>query len=183
MLDFPGLLQSGHYAALNLFQPLQIPARHVLLTEGSVATKLYFIQEGALRAWFLHEGRDRTLQFYFEGAAVSSLGSFLGQQPSPWALMSLEPTRLWTLPLSGFENLLATDAPFQAWFHELTQQRVIAYSDQLASFLRDTPTQRYERLLAEHPKWLQRVPQHYLASYLGMTAVSLSRIRSRQRGN
>jgi CRP-like cAMP-binding protein len=87
------------------------------------------------------------------------------------------------LPRSGLENLLATDAPFQAWFHELTQQRVIAYSDQLASFLRDTPTQRYERLLAEHPEWLQRVPQHYLASYLGMTAVSLSRIRSRQRGN
>jgi CRP-like cAMP-binding protein len=183
MLDFLALLGRDYYAPLGLFQPLDVPARTLLLSEGRVATDLYFVREGGLRAWFLHEGRDRTLQFYFEGAAVSSLGSFLEQQPSSWSLSSLEPTRLWMLPRLGFEHLLATDEPFQTWFHDLTRRRVIAYSHQLASFLRDTPTQRYERLLAEHPDWLQRIPQHYLASYLGMTAVSLSRIRNRRRGN
>lgn len=183
MPDFQALFAHERFLASGSFQPLEVPARHVLLCEGAVADRLYFVRQGALRAWFLHEGRERTLQFYFEGAAVSSLESFLDRQPSGLTLESLEPTTLWVLPRPAFEHLLATDADFKEWFYSLVTRRMLAYARQLSSFLRDTPEQRYHALLAEHPTWPQRVPQHYLASYLGITAVSLSRIRNRRHRN
>jgi len=79
-----------------------------------------------------------------------------------------------------FNDLVENDADFKKYFDELFKERFFYYSKHLLSFLKNKPQERYNELLKKHPQILQRVPQHYIASYLGITPVSLSRIRNRK---
>ena len=140
---------------------LSVPGKTVLLEEGKVADKLYMIRKGCLRLSFFNDGRDITFQFFFEGDVVASFNSLHHRQPSLFSLETLEP------------------ALRQAYEEKLIE-RFHTYQLLFLSRIRNTPQQRYEELLKEHPDIIRRVPQHYIASYLGITPVSLSRIRNRR---
>lgn len=158
---------------------IEVDAKTILLSENEKAQKIYFIKEGCLRLWMNSNGKEITNQFFFEGSVVASLESIITNQPSDFYLETLEKSKLYVLEKKKFEVLWKEDPEFKAWFDNYILKRFLYYSRHLLSFLRDKPEDRYARLIKNNPSIIQRIPQHYIASYLGITAVSLSRIKNK----
>ncbi|HEY8401664.1 MAG TPA: Crp/Fnr family transcriptional regulator, partial [Cytophagaceae bacterium] len=92
----------------------------------------------------------------------------------------LEPCTLQTISQKDFQSIIENSPELKKEFEEHLFRRLFHSQQLLYSFLKNNPQKRYEELLERHPHIIQRVPQHYIASYLGITSVSLSRIRNRQ---
>ena len=166
--------------ARNCFQERAIAPGTTLLREGEVSNYLHFIRKGCLRMWFNNDGKDITLQFFFENQAVSSIESFLGRQPSLFNLESIEASVIVSIRKEDFDALLQRHPEMKNGLFEMLLQRMGTYANLFLSRIKDKPRQRYEDLLKNYPEIVQRVPQHYIASYLGITPVSLSRIRNKK---
>ncbi len=162
-----------------MFQVKEWPARTTLLHEGEVARHMFFIKQGCLRLWFNKQGKDITVQFFVESEAVSSLESFLGRKRSMFSLETIEPTTVAMLGRDDWDRLFQLEPSLKDGLLGLMIQRMENYARLFLSRIKDNPRERYEALVRERPDIIQRVPQHYIASYLGITPVSLSRIRKR----
>ncbi len=159
---------------------LSVPSKAILLEEGKIAEKLYLIRKGCLRLFFYNEGKDITFQFFFEGDFVASFDSLYKRTPSLFYLESIEPTELTAIRREDFYNQINNNLSLRQLYEEKLIDRFHAYQQLFLSRIKNTPQQRYEELLKEYPNIIQRVSQHYIASYLGITPVSLSRIRNRR---
>lgn len=163
----------------HLFKPLEVPARTILLEEGKISRKMFFIEKGCLRTWVNNNGKDITTQFFFEGQQVSSIESFRTNQPSLYSIESIEACRLQTISQKDFKSVLDNSPELRTELEEHLFKRLLQSQRLFYSYLKNNPRQRYQELLTQHPEIILRVPQHYIASYLGITSVSLSRIRNR----
>ncbi len=168
----------------NIFAPFldrqEIPARTLLLEEGAVSDAMYFIEEGCLRTWINNDGKDITTQFFFEGNRVSSIESFRTGQPSLYSIETIENCVLQSLSQQDFRTVIEQSPGLRQAFEDHLFRRLFQTQQFAYSYLKNNPKQRYEELLRRHPHIVRRVPQHYIASYLGITPVSLSRIRNRR---
>ncbi|MFT3738683.1 MAG: Crp/Fnr family transcriptional regulator [Breznakibacter sp.] len=158
----------------------EIAPKSVLLREGEIADNIYFIKKGCLREWFNKDGKDITFQFFFEGQPVASIDSFMSNKPSLFTIESIEPSIIFTIGKGDFTELLKIYPEFKNKFQDLIFQRFRNYGQLFLSRIKDTPQERYEDLVRNHPEIIKRVPQHYIASFLGITPISLSRIRNRK---
>ena len=161
-------------------EELKVPARTVLLEAGRKADCLYLVVDGILRESYNHDGKDITLQFFFENHCVASIESFYYGTESQFSIETITAStvRVYRKPdLLAFMNQCVE---FQQNIADFALRRMIDYSHLFLSRIKDTPQERYEHLVAEHPEIVSRVPQHFIASFLGITAVSVSRIRSRK---
>lgn len=167
------------YIALQ--KRVEYPARRVLLQEGKIAQNYYFVEKGCLRLRFDNNGKDTTVQFFFENEGVASLESFHKNIPSIFGIETIEPSVIQVFPKAAFNDMLQEldqNSDFLKALIEISFERQRHYISELLSRIRDTPLQRYQNLLKERPHIIQRVPQHYIATYLGITSVHLSRIKS-----
>ncbi|SHL39043.1 cAMP-binding domain of CRP or a regulatory subunit of cAMP-dependent protein kinases [Chitinophaga jiangningensis] len=167
---------------LDRLEQLEVPAKTILLREGDISRRAFFVDKGCLRVWFNHHGRDITCQFMVEGQVVSIADSFRTGTPSSFTIEAIEPTSLRAVHRQDYDALMADLGQDNAFLHEMlniTFERQLHYMRELWSFIRDTPQERYQNLLRDRPQLVQRVPQHYIASYLGITPVHLSRIRNK----
>ncbi|MGA9637623.1 Crp/Fnr family transcriptional regulator [Flavobacterium sp.] len=164
----------------HFFKRQEIPAKTILLNEGEIAKKAFYIEKGCLRVCFNHNGKDITFQFFFEGEGVSSVESFRTNQPSLFTIESIEPCILYSISKKDFQTIIENSSTIKNQIDEHTFQRLIFYQKLFLSRIKDNPEKRYLELLKNNPKILKRVPQHYIASFLGITSVSLSRIRNRR---
>jgi CRP-like cAMP-binding protein len=158
----------------------EIASKTVLLHEGEIANQVFYIKKGCLREWFNKDGKDITFQFFLEGQAVASIESFISNQPSIYTIESIEPSTLFSLSKENFNQLQRLFPEFKDRFQEFMFQRFRNYARLFLSRIKDTPGERYADLINNHPEIIKRVPQHYIASYLGITPISLSRIRNRK---
>jgi CRP-like cAMP-binding protein len=166
----------------GLYRREEIPARTILLREGEISKKSFFIQKGCLRAGFNHNGKDVTFQFFFENEVISSAESFRRNIPSMLTIETVEPCVLQVLSKKDYELIMAdlkTDPGLAGDMLDIAFERQLHYMREFLSFIRDTPQERYLNLLKEKPQVVKRVPQHYIASYLGITTVHLSRIKNK----
>ena len=163
-------------------EALSISSKTVLLEEGKVADKIYLIRKGCLRLFFYNEGKDITFQFFFEGDFVASFDSLYKGTPSLFSLEreSIEPSEVLFIKKGDFYRKIESNPSLRMLYEEKIIERFSFYQHLFLSRIKNTPQQRYEELLKEYPNIIQRVPQHYIASYLGITPVSLSRIRNRR---
>lgn len=164
----------------HLFVRADIPPKTTLLAEGEISKTAYLIEKGCLRLWFNNNGKDVTFQFFFEGEVVSSIESFSTNKPSLFNLESIEPCVVSKISKDDFFHILEDSLEIRREVEEFILQRLIFYQELFLSRIKDKPEDRYKELIRKYPKILQRVPQHYIASYLGITPVSLSRIRNRR---
>src|SRR5690554_689349 len=168
----------------NTFQPYfiqkDVPAKTILLEEGQISRTMYFIEKGCLRTWVNNDGKEITTQFFFEGDSVSSIESFRTNKPSLYSIESLEACVLQTISQQDFQTALEELPELKQKMEEHLFNRLFQAQQLFYSFLKNSPQQRYEELVERYHHIIQRVPQHYIASYLGITSVSLSRIRSRK---
>jgi CRP-like cAMP-binding protein len=152
----------------------------ILLSEGEIATKLFFVVHGCLRTYFIKEdGKDITAQFFVENQVVASFESAMTKTPSRAYIEAIEDSVVGSIPLKALEEVLGKSAVMREGFSRFLMKRLVYYMQRCASYILDNPEKRYLNLLEDNPELVARLPKQYIASYLGITPVSLSRIRSR----
>lgn len=166
----------------SYFNRIEVPAKTVLIEEGEVSKKLFIIEKGCIRVWFNNNGKDLTSQFFFENQSVASIESFIKKFPSPVVVETIELSVLWWIHKKDVDTILEEIKEIPELRDRLINmlfQRTFDYMKHFFSFIKDSPAQRYLSLIEERPQIIQRVPQHYIASYLGVSTVHLSRIKSK----
>jgi CRP-like cAMP-binding protein len=167
---------------MGYYQRIEVPAKTILLKEGEVSKKAFLIEKGCIRLWFNNNGKDVTFQFFFENEAVSGAESFRKNIPSFFTMETIEHSVLHWIHKKDLDKIMGDIRQIPEMkdnMLDIAFERQYHYMKHFLSFIRDTPEQRYLNLLKEKPHIVQRVPQQYIATYLGITPVSLSRIRSR----
>ncbi len=151
----------------------------ILLFEGQVSMECYFVLEGCVRQYYLIEGEEKTTQFFTENDWVVSFNSFTQKIPANHYLVCNEDTTL-VVGNEDKENALYQRFPkFESISRNIMGNVYGQQQELTASYVTDTPEQRYLKLLELRPNLLQRIPQYQLASYIGVKPESLSRIRRR----
>ena len=164
-----------------LAEKKDFPKKSWLLNEGEISKHAYFIERGCVRSWFNDDGDDITFQFFFEGSFVSSFESLRKQNPSLFNLETIEPSILYVIHKDDFFKAMKESPALKDAAFEFLSHRFYHYHKLFLSRIKNSPQRRYEELLRENPPILNRVPHHYIASYLGITPVSLSRIRKKMK--
>ena len=160
------------------FIPKKLRKRQYLLQEGDVCKYTTFVEKGALRSYSLHEkGNEHVIQFALEGWWVGDMYSFLTGEPSMYNIDALEEAELLLLTPAANEAMLAAVPAMEKYFRLLLQNNMIAMQRRLVASLSLSAEEKYTRLVNSYPDIIQRVPQHMIASYLGITPETLSRIR------
>ncbi|KZL17350.1 MULTISPECIES: Crp/Fnr family transcriptional regulator [unclassified Pseudovibrio] len=151
-----------------------------LLDQGDVSQKLFFVEAGCLRLYRVdEEGEDTTLFFFMEGEMVASFESFLQSEPSEFGIEAVAPTIVQCIEKTSVFELLDKNLEFRTLTFDMLISRLASYQRLFLNTIRNSPQKRYEDLVKSNPKLFETVPQHYIASYLGVTPVSLSRIRKK----
>ncbi|HTN45826.1 MAG TPA: Crp/Fnr family transcriptional regulator [Flavipsychrobacter sp.] len=166
----------------SYFKRMDVPAKTILLNEGETSKKMFLIEKGCVRVWFNNNGKDITTQFFFENDMVASIESFRKKTPSPVTIETIETCIVWWIYKKDWDTILEEikDMPkLRDRFIDAIFERTFEYMKHFISTIKDTPQERYLNLLQEKPEIVKRVPQHYIASYLGITKVHLSRIKSK----
>jgi len=153
-----------------------------LLKEGDISKKAFLVEKGCIRVWFNNNGKDISFQFFFENSVVASVESFRKNISSPVTIETIEPSVIWWIHKKDTERIIEdvkAIPELRDKFIDAIFERTYDYMRHFFSSIRDTPQQRYLNLIKERPEVIRRVPQHYIASYLGITTVHLSRIKGR----
>lgn len=145
-------------------------------TSGTSNTNLYFIEEGCVRVYFSEDAHEHALYFGHKGSLISALDSFVSEKPSDVIIQCINKTRAKVISKESFMHFIANNLQagmlWQKVLLELTQWHLERQKDLLIN----SPTLRFERVLARQPDLFQNIPHKYIASYLRMTPETLSRI-------
>jgi CRP-like cAMP-binding protein len=151
-----------------------------LIKEGKVCNEIGFLLQGCMRHYYTREGDEKTTYFYFENNLVSSYFSCITGQPSQLSIEALSDCNLLVFPYNILQQLFKKSHAWEKFGRLIAEYIAIGLEERMVGLLTLSPEERYEQLLKSNKqKIIERVPQHYIANYLGITPVSLSRIRSR----
>ena len=162
--------------SLNIFR--SVKKGTVLLEEGQKSQASYFVLKGCIRKYYVLDGEEKTTAFYTEMDACTP-NCVISKTPSEYYISCLEDTIL-TVTNSDMEVEVNRKFPkFETMCRILSEQLLAKQQIDFDAFKTSSPEQRYLNLIQNRPDLLQRVPQHQLASYLGIKPQSLSRLRAR----
>lgn len=151
-----------------------------MIREGQVGKELGYVVEGDMRHFYTRNGEEKTTYFYFENALVGPYMSCVTGQPSQLSIEALTETRLLVFPYTAMKTLYAQSHTWEKFGRVLAEYLAIGLEGRMVGLLMLSPEERYVQLLQSNKaKILERIPQHLIANYLGVTPVSLSRIRNR----
>lgn len=163
----------------SLLKLKKLKKRQYLLQEGEICRNEYFVIKGCLRTYTIDEkGVDHVVQFSIEDWWTGDMYSFLTQQPSRYTVDALEDSELLYLDKASHEELYAKVPKFERFFRHLLQYAFIAMQERINETLSQTADERYGSFIEKYPLMERRLPLKQIASYLGITPESLSRIRS-----
>ena len=159
-----------------------IKKRRRFVEEGKICNEVGFILNGSFRFYFLKDGIEISNYFCFQNEFISSYRSFLKREPGLINIEAMEDSLLICFSHESLQQLLSDDRimlKMERFGRTIAEYLICCYEERVISFVTQTPEARYRLLLENGDGLLQRIPQHYLANYLGITPVSLSRIRKR----
>jgi CRP-like cAMP-binding protein len=163
------------------FKFKEIPKYTTLVDLGAVSKELFFIVKGCLRYYYLtDDGREITGFIFQENMFAGSHSSFCNQVPSTQILESIETSTVYTLSYNDLTDLYRLVPKMNELVRKILEHRFAFAQSVIASLIINKPEERYRQLLEQHPALIHRVPLHILATYIGITPVSLSRIRARK---
>ncbi|WP_076410189.1 Crp/Fnr family transcriptional regulator [Shewanella sp. UCD-KL12] len=170
-----GLSEAQVNAAQTHLTPIQLNSGDLLLRQGDKQSQVFFIVSGILKAChYTHSGNVFSKEFYFEHELCLLFCSWLTQAPAHYQIESIEDSVVIPLPL-----FLLSQADWQPVKISLLSQQLIYKEEKEEFFLLNTPEQRYLHLLNHRPMWVDKLNNIQLASYIGISPVSLSRLKSR----
>lgn len=159
-------LAGAHYAKGTL-----------LVRAGDPSDKMFFLLKGAVRAWYPHGEKEFTDWFVFENMFFCSISSFFGGAPAVQFIEALEPCDVLVLTRAQLDAVSAAHADMLALNNKILTHALVTLQQGIIDQRFKTATERYAALLAGYPVALQRVPLRHIASYLGVTPETVSRIR------
>ncbi len=157
----------------------QVKAKTELVLFDKPTDELFFIIEGCVRKYYVKNGEQITINIMTENNFIGAFTSLITGSKSNETIECLEPCKILVLKKKDLDRLYEQIPLMNEFIRKILEQTLIQFQQALSSFILDNPEERYEKLLSENPEISQRVPQHILATYLGITATSLSRIRKR----
>jgi CRP-like cAMP-binding protein len=167
---FDCLLQQSHV--------LEVPAKHKLQQEGDICRYIYFIEEGAAYSYQLDDqGNQHVVQIALRNFWISDLNSFFTSAPGMFNIVTHTACTLRVMDKDNFEHLFIQFPIFERFFRILMQNAYCALQQRIATFNSIDAVDRYKAFIDQYPDVMQQLPQYLIASYLGITAPSLSRIR------
>jgi CRP-like cAMP-binding protein len=176
----PSYTEEDVEKAIKITTIIEVPSKTILLSAGDMATNFFLVLKGCLRGYYIKEnGKEITAQFFLEGQGVLGIESMILGAPSKSYIDALEDSILGVMKLEDYKKFLDESPRAKDHFHKVMLYRFIYYINHQASFLLDNPEERYRKFVQNNPGLDLRLPKQYIASYLGMTPVSLSRIRTR----
>lgn len=160
--------------------PKKLRKRQYLLQEGDVCKAFAFIEKGVLRAYSIDDnGNEHIIQFGIEGWFISDLYSFLTGEPATYNIDAIEDAELVLINKAAHEELLRKLPKYETLTRLNITGAYLAMQKRLTSIISFPLEERYANFTALYPEIVQRVPQHMIASYMGLTPETLSRIRRR----
>jgi CRP-like cAMP-binding protein len=157
---------------------ISYPRGHILFQADKIKMTVYFIKKGFVRAYAYQNDHEVTFWFGKEGEPVISMKSYVENQKGYETIELLEDCEFYKLNAVDLQRLFQEDIHIANWGRRFAEQELIRTEERLISRQFRTATERYKELLKEKPDLVQRVALGHIASYLGITQVSLSRIRA-----
>jgi CRP-like cAMP-binding protein len=170
-----------HWEMLLPFLELKHLRRHELfIKEGKRANEIGMVTEGMFRQYYTKDGEEKTTYFFFEQHFISSYISCITGKPSLITIEALSDASFVSFPFTAMQKLFSSSMAWQQFGRLVAEYITIGLEERMVSLLLQSPEERYLDLLnSNKSKITERIPQHYIANYLGITPVSMSRIRSR----
>ena len=150
-----------------------------LLSAGEICRYIIFIESGLVRYYINNDGTEQTHYFNKEGDFVCDYMSFLPRSPSNVNIQALEDTVVYRISADGIQQFYREVANGEKFGRISIEHVFVNVIGQVVSLYTDSPDKRYLKFLSEYPELVQRIPQYYIAAYVGVKAPSLSRIRKR----
>lgn len=158
----------------------ELPKGRTLIQSGSICDQVFFIEKGLARTFYIKDDKDVTDWLAAENDFVLSVISFLTRQPDRRAVELLEPSVLWSLPHAGLESLYRRFHEVERLGRLLVSFGLVLLQQRFDDLHFSTAGERYHQLLERYPSFVNRVPLGIIASYLGITQETLSRIRAKR---
>ena len=158
------------------FKTRTVKKNDFLLTEGAICKDLFFVDDGCLRLYYVDKDIEVSVWFAFKDSSAIDIYSFISEKPSGYFLQAIEDSEILYLPKTELTKLYQTHPKMQEMIRRFWEDAILTLIDRFTALQRDTAEQRYLDLLTK-PPYIQKIPQKYLASFIGVTPTSLSRIR------
>jgi len=161
------------------FETKSIKKKSNLLKAGATAKEVYFILNGCFRLFYEKDDKDISAYFFTEKMFAGAYDSFISQKPSRHSIEALEDCQVLAISYKSFQQLFIELPKMNEFVRKVIEERFISLHELFTSQILDSPEERYLKLQKERPDLIDRIPQHQIATFLGITPVSLSRIRNR----
>jgi CRP-like cAMP-binding protein len=163
---------------LKLLNKVELPKNHLIISAQKVERSLYFIEQGMAVAYL--DGEDKRITFWFgmEGDVMFSYHSYIHQAPGYENIQLLEDSIVYELKTAALTDLYLTHTELANWGRKLAEHELVKTEERYIARLFKPAAERYHELLAFYPSLINRAKLGHIASYLGVTQVTLSRIRA-----
>ncbi|WP_397362258.1 Crp/Fnr family transcriptional regulator [Olleya sp. R77988] len=162
----------------NSSNVLVLPKGEILVKEGQYSDKTFFIFNGCARAYYLKDGKDISDWFAFDNDFISSINSFFLNVPSPHFIELLEDSILLEISRTDVEKLSNEYSDFERLSKIVVTKTMLQQQERISSMQFHSAEQKYDNILSIRPDITQRIPLTHIASYIGITLETLSRIRN-----
>lgn len=162
----------------DITEEVTIAKNTVIMDTDRTSQYIYFIKEGCCRIYYHKEEKEVVLGFCFPGEAIISLNSYIHGKPGYEKVDCLETSILYRIPSVPLQKLYQSSLAISNWGRKLAELETLKIEDRLLQTLFKTAAEKYRDLLKKDPALLQKIKLGYIASYLGVSQVTLSRIRA-----
>lgn len=174
-----GFTDSELGIVLKHFETKTIKKKTNILEAGTTAKEVYFILNGCIRLFYEKDGEDISAYFFTEKMFAGAYDSFISQKPSRHSIETLEDCQVLSISYKSLQELFIEFPKMNEFVRKVLEERFVSLHELFTSQILDSPEERYLNLQKERPDLVNRIPQHQIATFLGITPVSLSRIRKR----
>ncbi|WP_109097739.1 Crp/Fnr family transcriptional regulator [Aquimarina sp. AU58] len=158
---------------------ITLKSNEILLPQGKVCDFEAFLVKGLLRSYYTIEGNERIIQFFKEGDCVGDFKSYLSQKPSKLTIQAIEDCEFFMCFKKDLDDLTYKIPSWNSYRKRFYENLFMIMENITESILTTSPEKRYTTLLNQTPELINRIPQYYIAQYVGIKPESLSRLKRR----
>jgi CRP-like cAMP-binding protein len=170
----------SHFDFFNAWKMWEVPKDHLVLREHTISDYVYYIEKGVARIYYNKNDKEVTEWIALEDQFFLSITSFFNRTPSHLVIQTIQPSIIYGIHHDQFMKLSSQYHEVERLLRKMVTTSLILSQERMRSIQFETAQQRYQKLLKHSPQIIQQVPLSYIASFLGITLETLSRIRAQK---